>query len=37
MNTIKTFISVYRMYRKHHPARYAAHIAWQMAVNKTAF
>jgi hypothetical protein len=34
---IREFITVYRLYRRAHPARYALKTAWQIAVLKWSF
>ncbi len=37
MNRITEFVQVYRLYRGAHSRRYAAWIAWQIAVRGTPF
>lgn len=37
MNAIREFISVYRLYRRHNPARYAARIAYGIAFRGLPF
>lgn len=37
MKQIKDFFSVYRMYRRHHPRKYAAHIAFGIAFRGLPF
>lgn len=37
MNTIRDFISVYRLYAAHHPRRYALRIAYGCAVRGLPF
>jgi hypothetical protein len=34
---IREFINVYRLYRRHHPARYALSRAWGIAVKGELF
>ena len=37
MKQIKDFFSVYRMYRRHHPRKYAANIAFGIAFRGLPF
>lgn len=37
MNTAREFINVFRLYRRHHPARYALATAWRIAVRGVPF
>ena len=37
MKRVADFLSVYRLYRHHHPARYAAHVAWGIAFKGLPF
>ena len=34
---LRDFIAVYRLYRAHHPRRYALKTAWRIAVLKWSF
>jgi hypothetical protein len=37
MKTAKEFIHLYRLYRRHHPMRYALTRAWTIAVRGWSF
>ena len=37
MKRVADFLSVYRLYRHHHPARYAARVAWGIAFKGLPF
>jgi len=37
MNTLRYFLSTYRLYRRAHPMTYALQIAYRIAFHKTPF
>lgn len=37
MNTLRDFVGMYRMYRNHHTAAYAARQAWRIVVRGLPF
>ena len=37
LDVIRTFVELYRLYRRHHPRRYALRRAWGIAVSGQDF